>query len=299
MRQKLKKCISYLTIILLLPYIVTVFLNGPGREAETAGQAEQTLVHVTKNKQDTQLPLEEYCIGRMAREIPADYEEEAMKAQAVLVRTSVLKSMKDNGTGTPLEEDYWTEEEMKEQWGGSYASYFRKMKEAWENTEGQVLMYGENLANTPFTRLTNGNTRDGKEVLGSEDYPYLKIKDCPLDIEAKDQIQTVTMEDMDAEVTGTDTAGYVTSVRVGQETVNGEEFRQTYDLASSCFILQKYDGKLRVTTRGVGHGLGLSQYTANEMAKEGKTWEEILQYFFEGTELKEVAQIVTNSEGTE
>ena len=71
----------------------------------------------------------------------------------------------------------------------------------------------------------------------------------------------------------------MTSVRVGQETVNGEEFRQTYGLASSCFILQKYDGKLRITTRGVGHGLGLSQYTANEMAKEGKDAAEILQYF--------------------
>ena len=188
---------------------------------------------------------------------------------------------------------------MRQQWGSSYSGHYRKMQNAWNDTEGQVVMYGENLANTPFTRLTNGNTRDGKEVLGSEDYPYLKIKDCPLDIEAAEQIQTVTVDDMDAEVTAMDTAGYVTSVRVGQETVNGEEFRQTYGLASSCFILQKYDGKLRITTRGVGHGLGLSQYTANEMAKEGKDVSEILQYFFEGTEIKEVAEIVTNSRDTE
>lgn len=297
MRQKLKKFLSYLTIIILLPYIVTVFLNGPAKE--TGGQIKQTYVHVTKNDKDVEVPLDDYCIGRMAREIPADYQEEALKVQAVLVRTSVLKSMKEGGTAAPLEDDFWTEEEMKEQWGNRYSSYYRKMKNAWDDTEGQVVMYGDNLANTPFTRLTNGNTRDGKEVLGSEEYPYLKIKDCPFDIEAKEQIQTVTLADMDAEVTATDTAGYVTSVRVGQETVNGEEFRQTYDLASSCFILQKYEGKLRVTTRGVGHGLGLSQYTANEMAKEGKNWEEILQYFFEGTEIKEVAQIVTNSDEAE
>ena len=243
--------------------------------------------------------MEEYCIGRMAKEIPADYEEEALKAQAVIVRTSVYKSIKEGGTQVVLEDDFWTEEEMRQQWGSSYSGHYRKMQNAWNDTEGQVVMYGENLANTPFTRLTNGNTRDGKEVLGSEDYPYLKIKDCPLDIEAAEQIQTVTVDDMDAEVTAMDTAGYVTSVRVGQETVNGEEFRQTYGLASSCFILQKYDGKLRITTRGVGHGLGLSQYTANEMAKEGKDVSEILQYFFEGTEIKEVAEIVTNSRDTE
>lgn len=133
---------------------------------------------------------------------------------------------------------------MKEEWGSrKFSEYYRKMENAWQETEGQVVMYGEELANTPFTRLTNGSTRDGKEVLGSEDYPYLKIKECPLDIESKDQIRTVTTEDMDAEIKETDTAGYVTSVRVGEETMSGEEFREKYKLDSSCFILQKYDGK--------------------------------------------------------
>lgn len=297
MRNRLKKIGCYLIIIVLLPYIVTVFMNGPAIPTDTT--VDTTYVKVKKDDTELELPLEEYCIGRMAKEIPADYEEEALKAQAVIVRTSVYKSIKEGGTQVVLEDDFWTEEEMRQQWGSSYSGHYRKMQNAWNDTEGQVVMYGENLANTPFTRLTNGNTRDGKEVLGSEDYPYLKIKDCSLDIEAAEQIQTVTVDDMDAEVTAMDTAGYVTSVRVGQETVNGEEFRQTYGLASSCFILQKYDGKLRITTRGVGHGLGLSQYTANEMAKEGKDVSEILQYFFEGTEIKEVAEIVTNSRDTE
>ena len=297
MRNRLKKIGCYLIIIVLLPYIVTVFMNGPAIPTDTT--VDTTYVKVKKDDTELELPLEEYCIGRMAKEIPADYEEEALKAQAVIVRTSVYKSIKERGTQVVLEDDFWTEEEMRQQWGSSYSGHYRKMQNAWNDTEGQVVMYGENLANTPFTRLTNGNTRDGKEVLGSEDYPYLKIKDCPLDIEAAEQIQTVTVDDMDAEVTAMDTAGYVTSVRVGQETVNGEEFRQTYGLASSCFILQKYDGKLRITTRGVGHGLGLSQYTANEMAKEEKDVSEILQYFFEGTEIKEVAEIVTNSRDTE
>ena len=298
MRNRLKKIGCYIIIIVLLPYIVTVFMNGPAVPAGTA--VKETSVKVKKDDTELEMPLDEYCIGRMAKEIPADYEEEALKAQAVLVRTSVYKSIKEGGTQVLLEDDFWTEEEMRQQWGGSrYSGYYRKLEDAWKETEGQVVMYGENLANTPFTRLTNGNSRDGGEVLGSGDYPYLKIKDCPLDIEAPEQIQTVTVDDMDAEVTAMDTAGYVTSVRVGQETVNGEEFRQTYGLASSCFILQKYDGKLRITTRGVGHGLGLSQYTANEMAKEGKDVSEILQYFFEGTEIKEVAEIVTNSRDTE
>ena len=284
MRNRLKKIGCYLIIIVLLPYIVTVFMNGPTIPTDTT--VDTTYVKVKKDDTELELPLEEYCIGRMAKEIPADYEEEALKAQAVIVRTSVYKSIKEGGTQVVLEDDFWTEEEMRQQWGSSYSGHYRKMQNAWNDTEGQVVMYGENLANTPFTRLTNGNTRDGKEVLGSEDYPYLKIKDCPLDIEAAEQIQTVTVDDMDAEVTAMDTAGYVTSVRVGQETVNGEEFRQTYGLASSCFILQKYDGKLRITTRGVGHGLGLSQYTANEMAKEGKTCQRYCSIFLKAPRSK-------------
>ena len=298
MRQKLKKMGCYIIIIVLLPYVVTVFLNGPS--IETAAPADEMEVMVKQGEKEIQLPLDEYGIGRMAKEIPASYEEEAIKVQAILVRTAVYKQLKEEGSEAVLAYDFWTEKEMKEEWGSrKFSEYYRKMENAWQETEGQVVMYGEELANTPFTRLTNGSTRDGKEVLGSEDYPYLKIKECPLDIESKDQIRTVTTEDMDAEIKETDTAGYVTSVRVGEETMSGEEFREKYKLDSSCFILQKYDGKMRITTRGIGHGLGLSQYTANEMAKEEKTTEEILQYFFEGTEIREVAEIIRNSGNTE
>ena len=298
MRQKLKKMGCYIIIIVLLPYVVTVFLNGPS--IETAAPADEMEVMVKQGEKEIQLPLDEYGIGRMVKEIPASYEEEAIKVQAILVRTAVYKQLKEEGSEAVLADDFWTEKEMKEEWGSrKFSEYYRKMENAWQETEGQVVMYGEELANTPFTRLTNGSTRDGKEVLGSEDYPYLKIKECPLDIESKDQIRTVTTEDMDAEIKETDTAGYVTSVRVGEETMSGEEFREKYKLDSSCFILQKYDGKMRITTRGIGHGLGLSQYTANEMAKEEKTTEEILQYFFEGTEIREVAEIIRNSGNTE
>jgi len=132
-------------------------------------------------------------------------------------------------------------------------------------------------------------------VLG-EEYPYLKIRECPRDIEAVEQIQTVTLEEMSTpvEVISCDTAGYVLKVKAGEEEVSGEEFRQNYHLASSCFSVQEYDGKIRITTRGVGHGIGLSQYTANKMAEEGSNSEEILLYFYEGCEISEVADYVRN-----
>lgn len=307
LRYKMKKTGCYLLIIVLLPYIITVFLSGPG--AYGASKVDETMVNVkagdssgknsgkqtdadSENVDNIQIPLSEYCIGIMAREIPATYEIEAQKAQAVLVRTQVCMAL-SGGADTVLEEQYWTKKEMQDAWGiEKYSKYYKRLRRAWQETNGQVLTYQNELAKTPFCRSSNGSTRDGKEALGSEEYPYLKIVDCPLDIESKEQIQTITIDDMDAEVTGLDKAGYVLNVRVGNDTISGEEFRNNYHLVSSCFSFQKYDGKLRITTRGIGHGLGLSQYTANQMAKEGKNMEEILAHFFEGTELKEAAEIV-------
>lgn len=295
MLQRMKRLGSYLLIIALLPYIITVFLNGP--TVTTSANVDEGYIMVENEGKETEMSIEEYCIGRLAKEIPASYEEEALKAQAVLVRTTVYGQILEGGSGVVLPDEFWTADEMRKQWGGGkYSAYYDKLKSAWEQTDGQVLMYGDKPANVPYCRLTNGNTRDGAEVLGSEEYPYLKIKECPLDIESKEQIRTIILEEMDVEVTGTDTAGYVLNVRAGEETVSGEEFRKTYGLASSCFTLQNYDGKLRITTRGVGHGLGMSQYTANRMAKDGKLFNEILTYFFEGTELKEVTDIVRDTE---
>lgn len=295
MLQKIKRLGAYLIIVLLLPYVITVFMNGTAVPVSKTVDTMQ--VRVEKDGKEMDVPMEEYCIGRMAREIPVSYEREALKAQAVIVRTTVYAQIGDNGSQTIFDEGYWTTDEMREQWGSdSFKKNYNRLKNAWDDTEGQVLVYGEQLAYVPYCRLTNGHTRDGAEVLGSDSYPYLKIRECPLDIEAKEQIQTKILDDMEVSITGTDTAGYVTSVQVGSETMSGEEFREKYDLASGSFVLQKYDRSLRVTTRGEGHGLGLSQYTADRMAKDGKKYDEILLYFFEGTELKEVADIVSSSE---
>lgn len=291
MHHKIKTFMCYLSIIVLLPYIITVFLNGPS--LVSSSNVDSRYVEVKSDSGTIQLPVDEYCIGILAKVIPADYDKEALKAQAILVRTDIYGKLTENGSNTILEDSFWSRQQMEDSWGtAKFSSNYSAIEKAWEETEGQVLIYNGKTARTPFFRLSNGSTRDGREAFGSEEYPYLKIVDCPLDIEEVRQVQTITIDDMDAEITACDTAGYVLSVRVGNSTVSGEEFRANYHLDSSCFSFQKYNGKLRITTRGIGHGVGMSQYTANEMAKQGKNAQEILQYFFEGTELKEVAEIV-------
>ena len=297
MRGKLEKIGCYILVIILLPYIVTVFLNGP--MVVSQANVEEMKVKV----KDTTISLKEYGIGILAREIPASYEMEMIKAQAIMVRTKIYKNMQENGRDVVFSEEFLTQSEMQEAWGVvNFAKYYNKLESAWQATEGQVLMCEEKLIYTPFFSLSNGSTRDGKEVLG-EKYSYLKMKDCPLDIEETEQLQTITLdakmyekeqsEDKKGiEVVSLDSAGYVLKVRVGEDEINGEEFRKNYNLASSCFSVQEYEGKIRITTRGVGHGIGLSQNTGNKMAEEGATAKEILEYFYEGCVIREIADVV-------
>ena len=269
MLRKIKKAGAILIIVMLLPYIVTKFMNG-----ESVQTVQESI-------------LDEYCIDVLSKEVSSEYEDEMLKAQAVIVRTSVYREIK-NMNKNSIEESV-EKIDLNQEW-------YQRLKNIWNETEGQVLLYQNELALLPFHQLSNGNTRSGQEVLGTDRYPYLQVKDCAKDVGADLQMQTKIIEVSGVLIHSKDSAGYVTEVKVGEESCTGEAFRDTYGLASSCFEVQGFDGRTRVITKGIGHGLGMSQYTANEMAKEGKTHFEILQYFFEGTEMKEVAEVLWDME---
>jgi len=265
MLQKFKKIGALLLIIVLLPYVITIFMNGENVSA------------------DKDTALDEYCIGVLAKEVSSDYEDEMLKAQAVIVRTTVYAEIKE------LNKDLLVKPDID-------AGWYKKLKDIWKETEGQVLLYNNELALLPFHQLSNGKTRSGQEVLESDAYPYLQVRDCPKDVGSDLHMQTKVLSVSGVQILSHDSAGYVTEVQIGEEKCSGDAFRDTYELASGCFELQEFDGKTRAVTKGVGHGLGMSQYTANEMAKDGKSYIEILQFFYEGTEMKEVAEILWDTE---
>lgn len=289
--QRYGQLFSTVVAIILLPYIITVFINGPA--VLTGAEVGEDYLFVEVDGKSREIPVEEYAIGILAREIPVTYEKEALEAQAVMLRTRMYKQITEEGKTSIFTDKYFEEKEMKKQWGRvKYEEYRAALRDVWQSTEGQVLTYGDVLITTPFHQLSNGRTRSGNEVFGSEGYPYLQIRECPKDVEAINQTQTMLIEKGDYEVISTDSAGYVLQIREGERTITGEEFRQEKGLASACFALQEYEDKIRVTTQGNGHGIGLSQNMANEMAKEGKTHEEILAYFFADTVIREVAEIL-------
>lgn len=313
--QKFKSIAAFLIILILLPYIVSVFVNGADVR-EDAGEDFYVKVKVPDAEEAdgvTEIRWTDYLAGILAEEISEDCEPETLKAQAVVIRTQIYRTLEDSEDKT-LTESYLSRDEMEDKWGAeNYGEYYEKYVRAVEETDDTVVMYGDAYAWTPFHQSSNGMTRSAAEVLGSNDYPYIAVRECPLDKEADDEIQTfafpyteiqslcrdflVAEEDEDKaaqgytyddfEVRSCDSAGYVSELRIGNTICTGDQFRDALSLPSSAFSFsEEDDDNIKITTTGKGHGLGMSIWTADQMAKEGKTFEEILAFFFEGTELR-------------
>ncbi len=271
-------------ILLLLPYVAVVFRTG-----NLKGMAEES----------ENLGLEEFVKGILPGQMPAGSEEEALKAQAVIIRTNLLKkSMEYYGTEDMAEAArsmkeadlaamgfvYYTPLKLEELWGyDQFERYEAKLREAVEDTRGMILVVEGKPVDLPYHAVSAGRTRSG-QVLGDL-YFYLDPVECPGDLNSSDylKIQYLSLEEV-PEILSRDDSGYVTEVRLGDEILAGEEFRSRYKLNSSCFSAEAVREGVRITTKGLGHGLGLSIYQANVQAREGRTFLEILSYFYRNTE---------------
>ncbi len=316
--QALKTGVSVVIILLLLPYLATVFINGD-KIKRIEKDAFQFVKVCSSSQVDTkveEVPWDTYFIGILAKQMPETYKKEAIKAQAVILRTILYKQM-DKNPHPIFTESYFTLEELEKKWGiEHYEEYYKKYSDAMKETENKVLLYEEDYATVPFHQSSAGKTRNAEEVFDNENYDYLKSVECKED--QRDQewehvydfeyqtiqekcrnfIQAVDKKKAkeklnydDIQIQEYDSAGYVKTMKIKETICSGEQFRKALSLPSGCMTLEDYKGKLRIHTKGNGHGLGMSQFTANELAKEGKSYEDILQYFFAGATLSNAEEI--------
>lgn len=280
----MKTGISLFIILILLPYVAVVFRTGSMK-----GLSEQV-----------QEPgIEDYVMGILPGQIPVTYEEEALKCQAVIIRTNLLKkSMEfygkediDSALKAIREEDlaemgftYYTPLELEKLWGyDQFERFEAKIRKAVEDTAGRVLALEGKPVDLPYHAVSAGRTRDG-HVLG-ESYSYLEAVECTDDLKAEEylKIEVLSIENV-PEILSRDESGYVTEIRLGEEILAGEEFRNRYALNSSCFTAEAVEEGVRITTKGLGHGMGLSIYQANSKAQKGQEYLEILSYFYKNVE---------------
>ena len=319
--QRFKNIGAVLSIIFLLPYIVTICMNGMNEKEDSQEVFFGVKVQCNESEPVQEIEWETYLTGVLAKEISWQEEEEFLKAQAVLLRTRLYQEL-ENSEDKILSDSYLTRQEIEEKLGVlNGRAYYEKLEQAVKDTGNQVLFYGDVYAWTPFYYSSNGTGRSANEVMDTDEFPYLSVKECPLDKGADKEIKVVTftykeiqskcqsflvaVSEENAEkiyqyedfgIVSYDSAGYVLEMKIGETTCTGDQFRDALGLQSSAFTMQDKNGKLQITTVGRGHGLGMSQWTARKMAEEGKTYEEILQFFFEGTTLASGGEIFTKTE---
>ena len=259
-----------------------------------------------------EMDLGTYLVGVVRAEMPASFELEALKAQAVAARTYTLYKLQSGGnhgetadicTDSTCCQAYIGEDRARSNWGENAGAYEAKVEAAVRETDGETILYGGVPILAVFHSSSAGLTRAAGEVWVN-DLPYLQAVDSP---EPGDRIPQYysrvefTAEELkaklrsafpEADLTGgmedwlkdpaADEAGSVATVLVGGVTAKGTQVRSALGLRSACFTWEVQDGKMVFFVTGYGHGVGLSQYGASAMAAAGADYREILTHYYTG-----------------
>ncbi|MBR6113235.1 MAG: stage II sporulation protein D, partial [Bacilli bacterium] len=261
-------------------------------------EQNKTYVNVKRsNGQVLTLELEEYVVGVVAAEMPAAFHEQALMAQSVIARTYALKAIQKGQVLTDNEstQSYKSNDELKLKWGSSYNTYYNKIKNAVSSTEGIYLTFNGTYIEAVYHSTSNGRTEDSSNVWGNS-FPYLVSVESEYDSLNPSFIseKTITYQELSSKLgidINTDTefniisktsGNRVETLQIDGKDYNGVQFRNLLALRSADFDITKTDTGITFTTRGYGHGVGLSQYGANGMAKAGYSYEQILKHYYKG-----------------
>jgi len=278
----------------------------PTDSSENITEIEPIKTYVTvyrSNGTIESIELEEYIIGVVAAEMPAAFNIEALKAQSVAARTYALKSIQEGKTLTDNEktQSYKDINQLRVMWGNSFNTYYNKVKKAVEATKGLAILYNNNYIEALYHSTSNGYTESSYEVFGYS-YPYLTSVNSSWDINASSFLREATFtfdnlqkilgidfnQNTPVEILERNQSGRISSIRINENYYTGVELRNLLGLRSADFDINIDTDKVIITTRGYGHGVGMSQYGANGMGNQGKTFVEILKHYYPGTTIKTV-----------
>lgn len=255
--------------------------------------------------------VNDYIIGAVACEMPASFNEEALKAQAVACYTYLqwILENSDNPSdeysdisdSSATHQGYLNKEEMKEKWGNKFEFYYNKIQKAVQSVEGEYLCYNGSPILSVFHALSSGMTNSSEDVWGDA-IPYLASVSAPGDRLSSDIDSTVnyTKEEFEeicrkngiTSFTIKDTvcsdSGYVKSITIGNKNLTGTDICRLFSLKSPVFEIEESEDGIIFHVKGKGHGIGMSQYSADFMARQGSSYEEILLHFYTGATIEKI-----------
>lgn len=306
-----------LILALALPLVISAHSapeEDPPASGDVAGMDSELSFSVLTDGSIETVTMSDWLPGVVAGEMPASFEPEALKAQAVAARTYIMYAMGREKPAHP-EADvcddpgcckaHSTDEALRENWGGDYDANMQKILSAVRSTDGEYMSYGGEVIQAVFHSSSAGRTEDSAAIWQAE--PYLVSVESP---ETADDVPnyvssvTVSPEDFRETVLAAhpeaefgedpafwlgaavhDASGRVESVDIGGAQVPGTELRTLFELRSTAFALDYTAEGFLFTVTGYGHGVGMSQYGANVMAQDGADYEEILTHYYPGAEL--------------
>lgn len=304
----MKKILLMTLLIIFIPYIiVSIFIAKEDINFYFISNNIIKVKRENKNKIE-EIPLEEYIVGVVSAEMPVSFELEALKAQAVAARTYALKRMIDNKNkeyhivDTVANQVYYDDKELREKWSDAYNEKINKIKKAVIDTKGEYLVYDNEIIDAFFFSTSVGKTENSEEVF-IEKLPYLRSVESRWDEEVSpvfnDQ-EIFTLKEfynllglnynnnLKIEVLKTTSTGRIKKIKINDKVLTGSDVYSKLGLRSTFFEIIKNNNIVTVKTKGFGHGVGMSQYGANGMAKKGYTYKNILKHYYQGIEIKKI-----------
>lgn len=296
--------------ILFVPFMLVSFYNIDEKKEISLKYISNSIIRVKRNATGNieEIPFEEYIVGVLAGEMPIYFEKEAFKAQAVAARSYALKRMeynKDNEydvVDSIMNQVYLDNEYLKKTWGNNYVTNINKLREAVNETSLEYLDYEGEVIDAMFFSTSNGYTEDAMMVFNI-DLPYLQSvksawdEDTSSAFRASRTISANTFYDtlglkysdtLEVKVLKRSSTNRILNIKINGKEFTGRDIYNKLGLKSTDFSLKKEGDNIIIKTTGYGHGVGMSQYGALGMAKEGYTYDEILKYYYLGTTIKKM-----------
>lgn len=302
----MKRLIIVTAVIVGIPFFVVHFLNVPEKNYKEIElkYLSNIFVRVKRSNGNIEsIPLEEYVVGVVAGEMPVSFELEALKAQSVASRSYVMRRIGNNGdydvTDTVSNQVYLDDNELKEKWKDKYSQYISKVRQAVNETSMECLKYNGEIIDAMFFSTSNGYTEDSGNFF-SKSLPYLKSVESSWDQEVSSVFQdskNISLQEfyeklglsyskeLKIENVSRSSSNRVTSLTINGTVFSGKDVYYKLGLRSSDFSFEQLGSNVIVSTKGYGHGVGMSQYGALGMARKGYSYREILSHYYVGTTL--------------
>ena len=303
----MKKILFFILLIVLVPYIiVTIFIEDNEIKFIFKENMKVRVKHEDTGIIDV-VPFEEYVTGVLAGEMPTSFHIEALKAQAVAARSYVMKKMEYNKDSdydvvdTIMNQVYLSDDYLRSVWKESYSDKINKIKTAVIETKGEYISYNGDVAEAFFFSTSVGATENSGEIF-SKQLPYLVSVSSTWDeisplystnktISLKEFYNLLGLsysDTLDIEKIDTTSTGRVNKIKINGNTFTGGQMIDKLNLRSSFFEITKDGENVVINTKGYGHGVGMSQYGAEGMARAGYTYDQILKYYYTGVEIKKI-----------